>query len=533
MSDNSYGIGDYGYDPLLFGESGARWASEEEILQSESLGMMSNDGSIRRGCGTPICCTRLDQGRIITYQDKSDKHSVIWGATGSKKTRMFGMPMIHSFALCGESFIAADPKGELCQRTSGFVARQSFNTVVLDFRRPERSAYWNPLDIPHRLYHSGDHEQAIAMLTDFIYILAEPQRKATRDPYFIELAYSFTLAYLLFFIDSASHEQANMWNFSNFFATHSSIEDAEEVSQCLADGSLASIHLQGVLSNKEAKGTYGNVAAAVSVMLSPFILRKSLSQVLSKSSFDLRKIGQEKTAIYIIVPDENTTLHFLVAAFVKQVYSVLISEAQRYKTNQLPMRLNFLLDEFCNIPTIPDMPAMISAARSRNIRFFLMIQSMNQLKNKYHESAHTIIGNCEIYAFLFSREIELLEEISKLCGEIQFSDSNGGVRYSPLITVDALQRLSKEKGEVLFLYGRNRPFVSVLPDIDDYAFPAYPPAVRKNTQLPKIVPYDANAIVEEVKQEKRPLFFSMETYGRRIFYMRRKKPGIDIESLDW
>jgi len=186
--------------------------------------------------------------------------------------------------------------------------------------------------------------------------------------------------------------------------------------------------------------------------------------MLSHNTFDAREIGKEKTAVYIIVPDEKTTYHFLVTTFIKQVYETLISVAQDTNDGRLPVRVNFILDEFCNLPAIPDMPAMISAARSRNMRFYLIVQGMHQLNAKYNEDAETIKGNCENWVFLTTKELALLREISDLCGEFV---TNSGYRRK-LISVSELQRLNKEKGEVLILYGRKYPFITEMPDIDEY-----------------------------------------------------------------
>ena len=154
----------------------------------------------------------------------------------------------------------------------------------------------------------------------------------------------------------------------------------------------------------------------------------------------------------------------MATVFIKQVYETLISEAQKEATGMLPVRVNFVLDEFCNMPAIPDMASMISAARSRNMRYFLIVQGMNQLKSKYQEDAETIKGNCENWIFLTSKELILLNEISELCGTITMPN---GTKRS-LISPSELQRLDKVKGEVLILHGRNYPFITELPDIDEY-----------------------------------------------------------------
>ena len=294
------------FERYIHGSGDSRWADIEELKKSSTIKLVVVNGDDCKSCGLPI----ISDGRLA-YVDDSDTHTLIFGSTGSKKTRLFGMPLISMFALAQESFIATDPKGELYEKTSGLVQAKGYKAIVLDFRDINQSAQWNPLAIPYELYHKGAVDEAISLMNDFLGTLAEPQRKGTKDPYFIELGYSMALAYMLFFIETASSEEANISNFANFFAAHSSVEQAQEISRCIAEGSIAAINFKGVLTNKDAKTTYGNVASCVSVMINPFITRKTLCQMLSTSSFDVRDIGKRKSAVYIIVPDEKTTLHFL------------------------------------------------------------------------------------------------------------------------------------------------------------------------------------------------------------------------------
>jgi type IV secretion system protein VirD4 len=513
------------YERYLLSTGESRWADREEIINSPTI--KRNDDEKNMGCGIPI----ISDGRTI-YVDNSDTHTMILGSTGSKKTRLFGMPFINICAQAGESFIATDPKGELCEKTSGFVAAMGYKKIIIiNLRDLHQSDFWNPLLHPYELYHSGKRDEAISMLNDFIHFLAEPQRRGAKDPYFIELGCCFFLALLLFFIETATPEEANISNFAGFYANYASPDGTTMLSEYMADGSVASVNIKGVLVNKDAKSTFGNIAACVSAMINQFVIRKALCQVMLRSSFDVRSIGKEKTAIYIIVPDEKTTLHFLVSAFIKQTYEILIREAQQQANNKLPVRVNFLLDEFCNIPTIPDMPTMISAARSRNMRFFMMVQGLFQLRQKYGPDAHTIIGNCDNLVFLTSREHELLMEISKLCGDTFFRDYDGNIKSHPLISVSELQRLKKEKGEALILHGRHYPFVTELPDIDDYVFKKYPTIEQDDRQLPQIVLYNADKVISEIKENIRPLPFSVEVFGQETFYNKEKDSK--NKFLDW
>jgi type IV secretion system protein VirD4 len=522
MKQENYKFGRY-----ISNDNNSRWADSDEIKNAATIKRIDIEADDCPGGGIPV----ISDGRIA-YVDDSDTHTLIFGSTGSKKTRLFGKPLINILAMAGESFIATDPKGELYERTSGLVSAKGYKSIVLNFRDLEQSDLWNPLALPYNLYHSGKTEEAVLQINDFITALAEPQKKNSKDMYFIELACAQALANMLFFIATATPEEANIWNFAYFFTAKSSPDETEKMSKYVANGSIASLNYKGVLANKDAKSTFGNITSCVAAMLKPFTMQETLCKVLSQCSFDIRSIGKTKTAIYIIVPDEKTTLHFLVTAFIKQVYETLINEAQQLERKRLPVRLNFVLDEFCNIPAIPDMPSMISAARSRNMRFFLMAQSLWQLKQKYKEDADTIKGNCDNWVFLTSREYDLLDEISKLCGDTFYRDSNGSIQSQPLISTSELQRFKKEYGETLILHGRNYPFVTELPDIDDYQFKSYPPIATKERKLPQIVRYDVDKIIAEIESKERPIPFSVDTQGEAAYHEGSSSTA-PIDLFDW
>ena len=139
--------------------------------------------------------------------------------------------------------------------------------------------------------------------------------------------------------------------------------------------------------------------------------------MLSHTEVDLSSIGKKPTAVYIIIQDEKKTYHSLATIFLKQVYETLIDVAQAHG-GKLPCRTNFLLDEFANMPPLKDVTTMITAARSRQIRFTMIIQNFAQLNKVYgKDDAETIKGNCGNIIYLISTELAALEEISKLCGE--------------------------------------------------------------------------------------------------------------------
>jgi hypothetical protein len=200
--------------------------------------------------------------------------------------------------------------------------------------------------------------------------------------------------------------------------------------------------------------TKGGVLSTFKQKVKLFSSRDNLSEMLSYSDFDMKDIGRKKTAVFMIVQDEKKTLHPLATIFIKQCYETLIDVAQE-SGGHLPFRTNFILDEFANMPPLKDVTTMVTAARSRHIRFNFIIQNFAQLTKVYgKEDAETIKGNCNIL-YLISSELQALEELSKMCGEVK-SKEKEKTSSTPLVTVSDLQRM--KMGEVIWLRLRMMPF---------------------------------------------------------------------------
>lgn len=483
------------YNQYLPPHQESRWATEDEIRASGSF----IDLHARRysAAGLPL----LSDGHVA-YVDDRDNHTLIYGTTGSKKTRLFCMPIINIFANAGESFVVTDPKGELYSKTSGLVKARGYKTVVLNFRDIGCGDMWNPLYIPYKMYHQMDKDTGIRMLNDFVSILAAPQIQGTQDPFWTESAASLILANLILLIDAATPEEANLVSLS----TMCELDQAVHLKRLLAHMDPASIAAMNFRGSMDAPDrTRSSIYTVAQSMLRPFRSQESLTRMLSGNNLDISSIGREKTAVYVIVPDEKTSCHFLASVFMKQVYEILISEAQKEKDFRLPVRVNFVLDEFCNMPKIPDMPAMISAARSRNIRYYLVAQSLHQIKGLYGEDANTIKGNCGNWVFLTSRELELLHEISELCGQTLSAD--GHIR--PLISISELQRLDKNLGEVLILTDRQYPFITRMPDIDQYEmFRRFPTVPQKECHMPEVDVFSLPTLLRQISRGERKCPFA-------------------------
>ena len=253
----------------------------------------------------------------------------------------------------------------------------------------------------------------------------------------------------------------------------------------------------------------GSILSVFKQKIKLFASRENLSEMLSHSDFELADIGLKKTAVFIIIQDEKKTYHSLATILVKQCYETLIDVAQD-NGGKLPIRTNFLLDEFANMPPLKDVTTMITAARSRSIRFTLIIQNFAQLNQVYgKDNAETIKGNCGNLVYLISSELAALEEISKMCGEVK-SKEKDKTASTPLVTVSDLQRM--KMWEVIIIRSRLQPFkTKFTPDFKinwgkKYEKGNYPVRNKQAISL-----FDLKGFVKKQKQEK--LSSMMENVG--------------------
>lgn len=406
-----------------------------------------------------------DRGRNIVYTDNSDAHTLVIGATGSQKSRLFAMPTVEILGAAGESMVVCDPKAEIYERTAGLLERMGYQVNVLNFRRPATGDGWNYLSIPYRKFLEGELDKACEYINDMSITLIPITAK---DPFWDHASRNLFvgLTLLLFYLCKEyelSEDQVNMQavlglRMDLFRSSDTGVVKQSPLWHAAKKYSIVRSKLVGIVG--AADGTMSSILVTFDQHMSCFSLQPQLIQMLSTITIDLDRIGFQKTAIFLILPDEKSTYHPLASIFIKQIYEQLIDRAQIIEEGRrYPVRINFVLDEFSSLPTIRDFPQMVTASRSRNLRFFLIVQSKHQLQQRYGEETDTILSNCTNWMFLFSRELSFLRELSELVGS-----KNG----RPLISVPYLQHLDKEKGECLVFSGRLNPYLAHLPDIDVY-----------------------------------------------------------------
>lgn len=429
----------------------SRWAKDKEIKTDKDVEVVDPLAQESQYAGIPL----VNDGKKL-WVDNGEYHNLVIGATGSGKSQTVVEPMVELLIKKGESMIITDPKGELYKAASDYMRERGYNVIVLNFRDPQNGNAWNPLTLPYQYYKDGNTDKATEILDDVaLNILYDPNNKG--EPFWEKSAADYFSGLALGLFEDAKPDEINL-NSINFMSTVG--EDKFATSNFIKEyftlkGEDSNAYVFASNTINSPADTKGGILSVFRQKIRLFASRENLSEMLSYSDFDMRDIGKQKTAVFIVIQDEKTTYHSLATIFIKQVYETLIDVAQG-NGGKLPYRTNFILDEFANMPPLKDVGTMVTAARSRSIRFTFIIQNFAQLKGVYGaETAETIRGNCGNLVYLISTELAALEEISKMCGEVKSGDKDK-TASTPLVTVTDLQKL--KLFEAIIIRWRKSPF---------------------------------------------------------------------------
>lgn len=434
----------------------SRWMKDDEMKKAYNVQKIVLKDEEYEHSGIPIIINEKE-----AYVDDGENHSLIIGASGSGKTWTIIDPLVKILGKGGESMIITDPKGEIYEHNANLLRERGYKVVLVNFRDPEMGSAWNPLSLPYRYYKDGKEDKAMELLEDLgLNILVDANNQ---DPFWQKSAADyFTGLALGLFEDAKSEDEVNL-NSINAMSTFG--EERRGASKYDKEyfklkGELSSAYISAAATITAPADTKGGITSTFRQKIRVFSSRQKLAEMLSYTDFDVRQIGREKTAVFLKIHDEKTTYHALATIFVKQVYECLIDEAQKEENLKLKIRTNFILDEFANMPALKDVESMITASRSRNMRFNFVIQNFSQLNKVYgKEVAETIKGNCGNMFYLITTEYSALEEISKLLGDIKPKKPKDGEPQPPirpLVTVSDLQQM--KQFEMIIKRWRNQPY---------------------------------------------------------------------------
>ncbi|MBQ7104822.1 MAG: type IV secretory system conjugative DNA transfer family protein [Bacilli bacterium] len=474
----------------------SRWAKDKEM--KAVLKEVDPKQPTSEYAGIPLISKN---GKL--WVDNGEYHTLVIGATGAGKTQSTILPAIQCLAKKGESMILTDPKGELYEGTGELLKSKGYDIIVLNFRSPQKGNAWNPMTLPYRLYTSGNKDKAIELLDDLALNILYEENSGNSDPFWEKTSADYFSGLALGLFEDAPEEKININSISltttvgeekcggsTYVKEYFNLKDPNSPAYINASGTI--------MAPNETKGS---IISVFKQKVKLFSSRENLSEMLSYSDFDLRTIGERPTAVFIIIQDEKKTYHSLATIFIKQCYETLIDVAQEHG-GKLPCRTNFLLDEFANMPPLKDVTTMITAARSRQVRFTMIIQNFAQLTQVYgKENAETIKGNCGNIVYLISTELSALEEISKLCGEVK-SKKDDKTASTPLVTVSDLQRMKQFDQIVLRL--RMQPFkTSFTPNFKiDWGNQKFPKMGYIEREKRPVQVFDVREFVKEKRQQK-------------------------------
>ncbi len=456
----------------------SRWATKKEIKKNYKTWTI--DSKLKSG-GIPV--TYMD-GKYY-YSDKFD-HTLIIGSTGSGKTISCILPLIFNLANAGESMVINDTKGELYSYTADYLKKHGYQIRIINLRDALASDGWNPLHLPYKYYKKNNIDEAGDMIENFSKSLCK--NLSSKDMYWEKSANAVLNALCYALIEDApSESQVNLYSIYNLLVEHGTktidrFNSLDLYFQQKPFGSLSKMsYATGSFAKGETRATLFSVLATVIKMFSD----TGIANLTSRTDFELDDIGKKKTAVFLIIPDEKESRHELASLFIDQCYQALVNTAQNMKDGKMPVRVNFILDEFANMPPISSISNKITVSRSRNIRFYLVIQDFDQIKETYKDSAGTIKSNCTNWIYLLTSDNETAKEISNRLGkytissnriststrleQLDYNISNDkSLIGRELLMPDELMRF--KLGEGLFMATRQYPIKSNFIPISNYGF---------------------------------------------------------------
>ena len=453
----------------------SRWMTKQEIKKEFKVW---NIGDKLKSGGIPVT---YQNGKFY-YSDSFD-HTLIIGSTGSGKTQCEILPMIFNLGYAGESMVINDTKGELYNYTSNFLKKQKYNVRIINLRDAFASDGWNPLHLAYKYYKQNNIDLAGDIIENFSKSLCK--NLSSKDMYWEKSATAVLTALCYGLLEDAKSEnEVNLFSIYNLLVEHGSktidrFNSLDLYFQQKPMGSLSKMaYATGSFAKGETRATLFSVLATTIKLFSD----TGIANLTSRTDFELDDIGKKKTAVFLIIPDEKESRHELASLFIDQCYQALVNTAQSYTTGKMPIRVNFILDEVCNMPPINSISNKITVSRSRNIRFTLVIQDFDQLKEKYKESAGTIKSNCS-WVYLLTSDNESAKEISSRLGKYTISSSrtstssrleqndfnisnDKSLMGRELMMPDELMKL--KFGDAIFMKSRMYPVKAKVKPIGDY-----------------------------------------------------------------
>ena len=398
-----------------------------------------------------------------------NKNILVIGGSGSGKTRFFCKP---SLLQAHSSYVCTDPKGTLLPEIGTFLERKKYRIKCLNLINFRKSMKYNPLAYIRS-------EKDILKLVNALIMNTKGEGEKSSEDFWVKaerLYYSALIGYIWY---EATEEEKNFITLLDLINASEARED-DETYQSPVDLLFSQLEerepdhfaVKQYRKFKMAAGkTLKSILISCGARLAPFDI-KELRDLMEYDELELDTLGDQKTALFVILSDTDSTFNFVAALMYSQPFNLLCDKADDFYGGRLPVHVRLILDEFANIGQIPNFDKLIATIRSREISASIILQSQSQLKTIYKDAADTIVGNCDSTLFLGGKEKSTLKEISELLGketidlynqsENRGSQVSHGLSYQKLgkelMTQDELAVM--DGGKCIFMLRGVRPFLS-------------------------------------------------------------------------
>ena len=325
--------------------------------------------------------------------------------SGSGKSASYSIP--NAYQMLG-SYIFTDPKGELYDKTAGYLRKNGYEIKVLNLVNPANSDGYNPL-----MHISSEIDVDVIANT---IVKGQSAEGSKSDPYWDDMAEMLLKSLIYYLMATRPEEEQNLASCSELVRaanTNGGSNLLTELINQLPYDHPARMYYKSIEIAPEK--TYGSILSSLQSKLGKFD-SKEIAEVTSTDTIDFEEIGTKKTAVYVISSDTHKAYDFLLTIFFSQMIQQLYDFADK-NGGRLKIPAFFILDEFANIGQIPDFDKKISTSRSRGISFSVILQNLDQLEAVYEKSYETIMGNCDTHVFLGSNSYKTVEYFSKALGE--------------------------------------------------------------------------------------------------------------------
>lgn len=341
-------------------------------------------------------------------------NTLVCGGSGAGKTRFFAKP---NLCQANSSYVVLDPKGELLRDTGNLLSAKGYDIKVLDLINMEKSHCYNPF-----VYLRSDND--IQRLVTNLFKNTTPKGSQSQDPFWDQAATMLLLALIFYLHYEAPPEEQNFPMVMEMIRAGEVREDDETYKSALdilferlEMRNPEHIALKYYRSYHSGSGkTLKSIQITLISRLEKFNL-ESLASITQNDELELWSIGEKKTAVFAIIPDNDSSFSFLVGMLYTQLFQQLYYQADVIHGGRLPVHVHFLMDEFANVALPDKFDKLLSTMRSREISVSIIIQNLAQLKALFEKQWESIVGNCDEFLYLGGNEQSTHEYVSKLLGK--------------------------------------------------------------------------------------------------------------------